>query len=156
MAKSKSSPPEDTGKTAADSVSPPEIDALRQKFLGPGKKLAVDGVTIVREVAPRTAREIVQAALPHMEIVDQVEQTDQAQVVHVDNVSPDIAELRRKYFGTPGAASDHLPDAAIAPVGDDQGSGIVMVVPKDRPAGEKAPAAKAVVVAEGKIIGFQG
>ena len=109
----------------------------------------------------KSAKQIVAESMPQMQVVEPSRHlADAGPVSPPDAVSPELSALRRKYFGdeeedtaidTPIilAAQGLAPDSGID-------TGIVLVKPKDGSADPARPSTKAVVVADGRIIGRQG
>jgi hypothetical protein len=76
----------------------------------------------------------------------------------VDDVSPDLAELKQKYLGDSGGGADAAADAQ-GPPAENTDDEIVIVEPKGRTDPlDHGSRPKAVVVsgAERKVIGYQG
>lgn len=105
----------------------------------------------------KSARQIVQESLPEMQVVGPARHlADAAPASPPDAVSPELSALRKKYFGADAGDSIAISDEDDTPESGID-TGIVLVKPKDDPSSDPArPSTKAVVVADGRIIGRQG
>jgi len=99
---------------------------------------------------------IVKKYLPGYKVVAEAEEgstsTDEYSSKHVDAGTPDLEDLKRKYFGDAGA----IPDAVAADSGNDDDE-IIQVEPEKRPdALDRGSRAKSIVISGNEIKGSQG
>ena len=105
----------------------------------------------------KSVRQIVEEQMPNFRVVEPIPEEDSSRRVAPEVVTPDLASLRRKFLGEDRRRGrDAAPAAATAERGDDCESEIVLVEPKNANIRHRGAGAKAVVIANGKIVGMQG
>ena|SRR4028119_2479583 len=102
----------------------------------------------------KSVRQIVEEQMPNFRVVESLPEEDSRRRVAPEVVTPDLASLRRKFLGEDRRRGR---DVAAAAVREDDGeSEIVLVEPKNANIRHRGAGAKAVVIANGKIVGMQG
>lgn len=105
-------------------------------------------------------RQIVEEQMPNFRVVEPISEEDSRRRVAPEVVTPDLASLRRKFLGEDRRRGRDLSVAAAAAATlereDDCESEIVLVEPKNTNVRHRGAGPKAVVIANGKIVGMQG
>jgi hypothetical protein len=103
----------------------------------------------------KSVRQIVEEQVPNFRVVEPLSEEDSHRRIAPELVTPDLASLRRKFLGEDRRRGR---DAAAATVVREGGceSEIVLVEPKNANIRHRGAGAKAVVIANGKIVGMQG
>ena len=106
----------------------------------------------------KSVRQIVEEQMPNFRVVETLSEEDSRRRVAPEVVTPDLASLRRKFLGEDRRRSRDLSAAAAATLEreDDCESEIVLVEPKNANIRHRGAGPKAVVIANGKIVGMQG
>lgn len=106
----------------------------------------------------KSVRQIVEEQMPNFRVVETLSEEDSRRRVAPEVVTPDLASLRRKFLGEDRRRSRDLSAAAAATFEreDDCESEIVLVEPKNTNIRHRGAGPKAVVIANGKIVGMQG
>lgn len=109
----------------------------------------------------KPVRQIVEEQMPNFRVVESLSEEDSRRRVAPEVVTPDLASLRRKFLGEDrrrGRDARDLGAAAVTTLEreDDGESEIVLVEPKNANVRHRGAGPKAVVIANGKIVGMQG
>lgn len=105
----------------------------------------------------KAIRQIVEEQMPNFRVVEPISEEDSRRRVAPEVVTPDLASLRRKFLGEDRRRGRDLSAAATTlEREDDCESEIVLVEPKNTNVRHRGAGPKAVVIANGKIVGMQG
>lgn len=103
----------------------------------------------------KSVRQIVEEQMPNFRVVESLPEEDSRRRVAPEVVTPDLASLRRKFLGEDRRRGRDVAGATVVRE-DDSESEIVLVEPKNANIRHRGAGAKAVVIANGKIVGMQG